>query len=183
MARTREATVDDLYRVEGKAEIVGGEIVLMSPTGLLPSLAAGQIFIRLSDYARTTKSGNAFTDGAGFVVNLPNRRSFCPDVAFAVVREWTGKFFDGAPIFAVEVRREGDYGPGAERAIARKRADYFAAGTRVVWDVDVLRDAVVRVYHSDAPDTPAVYRRDEVANAEPALPGFSMPVHDLFPGV
>ena len=29
------ATIDDLYKVEGKAEIVGGEIVLMSPAGFL----------------------------------------------------------------------------------------------------------------------------------------------------
>ena len=39
------------------------------------------------------------------------------------------KFFQGAPVFAVEVRSEGDYGPRAEREMAAKRADYFAAGT------------------------------------------------------
>jgi hypothetical protein len=36
-----------LYRVEGKAEIVGGEIVLMSPTGDLPSRAAAAVYRRL----------------------------------------------------------------------------------------------------------------------------------------
>ena len=41
------------------------------------------------------------------------------------------KFYDGAPIFAAEVRSESDYGPDAEAAMARKRADYFAAGTLV----------------------------------------------------
>ena len=36
-AQTRaSATVEDLYRVEGKAEIVNGELVLMSPTGSAP---------------------------------------------------------------------------------------------------------------------------------------------------
>jgi hypothetical protein len=35
----------------------------------------------------------------------------------------------------VEVRSEGDYGPRAEQELARKRADYFEAGTRAVWDV------------------------------------------------
>jgi Uma2 family endonuclease len=48
------------------------------------------------------------------------------------------KFFEGAPVFAVEVRSEGDYGPAAERELAEKRADYFAAGTLAVWDVDLL---------------------------------------------
>ena len=57
-----------------------------------------------------------------------------------------------APVFAVEVRSEGDYGPAAEREMAAKRADYFAAGTKVVWDVDLLSDDVVRVYRADSPE-------------------------------
>jgi Uma2 family endonuclease len=181
MARTREATIDALYRVDGKAEIVRGEIVLMSPTGMLPSFAAGEIFVRLREYALATKSGHAFTDGAGFIVNLPYRWSFSPDAAFAVVHEWTGKFHDGAPLFAVEVRSDSDYGLSAERAMAAKRADYFAAGTLVVWDVDVLDAQLVRVYRAAEPATPTVYRRGDVAEAEPALPGWSMRVDDLFP--
>ena len=90
------------------------------------------------------------------------------------------RFVEGAPLFAVEVRSEGDYGPQAEREMAQKRADYFAAGTLVVWDVDLLSDDVVRVYRADAPDRPTLYRRGEVAEAEPAVPGWTMPVDDLF---
>ena len=58
------------------------------------------------------------------------------------------KFFQGAPVFAVEIRSENDYGPAAEREMAAKRADYFAAGTLVVWDVDLLGDETVRVFRS-----------------------------------
>jgi Uma2 family endonuclease len=65
--------------------------------------------------------------------------------------------------------------------MAAKRADYFAAGTRVVWDVDVLEDDLVRVYRAADPANPMSYRRGEHAEAEPALPGWSMPVDDLFP--
>ncbi len=90
------------------------------------------------------------------------------------------RFFEGAPVFAVEVRSEGDYGPRAEADIAEKRADYFAAGTLVVWDVDLLADDVVRVYRSTDPEHPTVYRRGETAEAEPAVPGWSMAVDDLF---
>jgi len=90
------------------------------------------------------------------------------------------KFFDSAPVFAVEVRTEGDYGARAEREMARKRADYFASGTQVVWDVDLLSEEVVRVYTADAPAAPRVYRRGETAEAEPAVPGWTMAVDDLF---
>ena len=65
--------------------------------------------------------------------------------------------------------------------MAEKRADYFAAGTLVVWDVDVLRERVVRVYRADAPDRPTIHRSGDMAEAEPALPGWTMPVDDLLP--
>jgi Uma2 family endonuclease len=93
----------------------------------------------------------------------------------------TMKFFDGPPVFAVEVRSEGDYGPLAERAMAQKRADYFAAGTLVVWDVDLLGADVVRVYRASDPEIATTYHRGAIAEAEPAVPGWTMPVDDLFP--
>ena len=93
------------------------------------------------------------------------------------------KFLEGAPVFAVEVQSEEDYGPAAEKRLATKRDDYFAAGTRVVWDVDFLRDELVRSYSPEHPDEPRVFRRGETADAEPALPGWSMPVDALFKGI
>jgi Uma2 family endonuclease len=182
MSTKVEATIEDLYNVldNGKAEIVDGELVLMSPTGDLPSTAASEVFVSLREQSRRTGYGRAYGDNVGFIVNLPNRKSFSPDAALYVGPRSGGKFLDGAPVFAVEVRSQSDYGPQAEAAMARKRRDYFAAGTLVVWDVDVLKDEVVRVYRSDNPDHPTIYRRGEVAEAERAVPGWSMAVDDLF---
>jgi Uma2 family endonuclease len=183
MAQVRAgATIDDLYRAPGKAEIVNGELVLMSPTGFLPGRAGGAIYRSLFAHEERTGSGFAFPDNVGFVVKLPNRRSFSPDAAFYVGEPSAGKFLDGAPLFAAEVRSEEDYGPAAEARQAAKRADYFAAGTRVVWDVDVLRDEVIRSYGAERPEEPRVFRRGEMADAEPALPGWSMSVDGLFGG-
>lgn len=180
MSTKVEATIEDLYKVEGKAELVNGEIVHMSPTGLLPHYAARQVTISLSFYEKTTRSGYAIGDNTAFVVNLPHRKSFSPDAAF-YAGKLTMKFGEGAPVFAVEVRSEGDHGPRAERQMAQKRADYFAAGTFVVWDVDLDSEDVVRVYRSTNPSSPTIYRRGQLAEAEPALPGWTMPVNDLFP--
>jgi Uma2 family endonuclease len=91
------------------------------------------------------------------------------------------KFFEGAPVFAVEVRSEDDYGPSAEREMAKKRTDYFATGTLVVWDVDLLSDNIVRVYRSSEPENATIYRRGENAEAEPSVPGWTIAVDDLFP--
>ena len=115
-----------------------------------------------------------------FLVDLPNRKSFCPDAAYYTGPRAKMKFLPQAPDFAAEVRSEGDYGPAAEREMAAKRADYFAAGTKVVWDVDLLSDDVVRVYRADSPEQPTIYRRGETAEAEPAVPGWTFPVDELF---
>jgi Uma2 family endonuclease len=174
------ATIEDLYKVEGKAELVNGEIVYMAPTGDEPSSAGFEIAARLREYARTTQRGRAYPDGTGFHVHLPHRESFSPDAAYHIGPRTGMRFLEGAPIFAVEVRSESDYGPAAERAIAAKRADYFACGTLVVWDVDLLSEAVVQVYRASDPDHPTVYRRGDIAEAEPAVPGWRLAVDDLF---
>src|ERR1700733_10799186 len=136
MTYTRRATVEDLYRVRGKAEVVDGKIVEMPPTGYLPGYAASEILISLRLHERATKSGYAIANNVGFRVDLPDRESFSPDAAW-YVGELTGmKFLEGAPVFAAEVRSEHDYG-AAERELADKRKDYFAAGTKCVWDVDL----------------------------------------------
>jgi Uma2 family endonuclease len=181
MSTKVEATIEDLYKVEGKAELVNGEIILMSPTGYLPNYAAGEIFSSLRAYSKRTNYGRVVTDNCAFVVNLPHRKSFSPDAAFFVSADSGMKFVDGAPIFAVEVRSESDYGPRAERNMAKKRADYFAAGTLVVWDVDLLSADVVRVYRATNPEISKIYHRGEIAEAEPALAKWTMPVDDLFP--
>lgn len=179
MSTKTEATIEDLYKVKSKAELVNGEIVEMPPTGYEPGYAGDEIFASLREYSKRTKTGIAVGDNKAFRVDLPHRKSFSPDAAFHVGAKTGMKFFDSAPVFAVEVRSEGDYGPRAEREMASKRADYFATGTRVVWDVDLLA-RVVRSYRADAPDQPQVFRRGEKADAEPAVPGWSMAVDDLF---
>jgi Uma2 family endonuclease len=175
----RGATLDDLRRVDGKAELVGGEIVRMTPASRLHGHISGEIFASLRAYAQRTGHGRAVGDNVGFVVDLPHRRSFSPDAGY-YLGPLADDFAEGAPIFAVEIRSKQDYGPAAEARMADKRADYFAAGTLVVWDVD-LRHGLVHVYRATNPDTPTSCARGEIAEAEPAVPGWSMAVDDLFP--
>jgi Uma2 family endonuclease len=77
------------------------------------------------------------------------------------------------------VRSETDYGPEVEQALARKRADYFATGTLVVWDVDVLRAQEIRSYHASRPNDPEIFRRGDRAHAGPALPEWTVAVNEI----
>lgn len=177
------ATLDDLYRTEGKAELIGGRLVRLMPTGRKPNRIAGRIFRSLDEYAEQHGGGEAYTDNMGYTVPLlaSGRQSFSPDASFycGAFPANEMRFIAGPPTFAAEVRSEHDYGAAAEAERVAKRADYFAAGTQVVWDVDPVAE-VIHAYRAAAPDVPQDFRRGDTADAEPAVPGWRVSVDWVF---
>ncbi|WP_165228411.1 Uma2 family endonuclease [Aquisphaera insulae] len=177
------ATLDDLARHEGKAELIAGRIVPLMPTGRKPSRVASRIFRSLDDHAEATGRGEAYADNTGFTVPTltSGRQSFAPDASYFLgpFPADQMRFLEGAPALAVEVRSENDYGPAAEDAMAAKRADYFEAGTAVVWDVDPIHERI-RKFLSDDPGHPLVFRRGQEADSEPVLPGWRLAVDRVF---
>ena len=180
---TTRATLDDLLKTDGKAELIGGRIVHFMASGHKPSVVALENTVSLREYARRFGRGVAYADGMGFAVpELPARReSFSPDSSYYVgpLPVQRMRFVEGPPTLAVEVRSENDYGDAADAEIAAKRVDYFAAGTLVVWDVDPQAE-VIHVYRSTDPEHPATYTRGQTAEAEPAVPGWRISVDDIF---
>jgi Uma2 family endonuclease len=175
--------VDDLYRVKDKTELIAGRIIPLMPTGRRPSRVASRIFRSLDDYAEATGRGEAYGDNTGFVVPplTSGRESFSPDTSYFLgpFPANAMRFLEGPPVFAVEVRSENDYGDSAEEAMAAKRADYFEAGTAVVWDVDPIHNRILK-YRADAPDQAEVFVSGQEANAEPAVPNWRMAVDRIF---
>ena len=177
------ATIEDLYRVDGKAELIDGRIVPLMPTGRRPNRIAFRIAKSLDDHAEATHEGEVYTGNMRFTVPKlsSGRESFSPDASY-----YLGPFpsnemrsIKGAPTFAVEVRSENDYGEPAEVRLAAKRADYFEAGTGVVWDVDP-RAKLVRSYSQQHSDHPRVFELGQEADGEPAIPAWRMPVDRIF---
>ncbi len=171
--------MEDLYKEPGKAELIGGRIVHYMATGYKPHRVASRIFRSLHDYATRTGIGDAFTDNMGFAVKelISGRESFSPDSAY-----YSGplpanlmRFIERPPDFAVEVRSEND----DETEMADKRADYFEAGTKVVWDVDPVAERIHK-YQSTDPTQPVTYERGQTADAEPAVPGWKVDVDWIF---
>ena len=178
------ATLDDLLKVDGKAELIRGRIVRFMPNGFGPGRAAFLIAMALEVYARSVRTGAVSVDGVGYAIRPPltsGRQSFSPDASY-----YTGplpkdrmRFIDGAPDFAVEVRSENDYSRAAEMEMADKRADYFEAGAKVVWDVDP-QAREVRCYRADSPHQPQIFKSGDLADAEPAVAGWQMTVDEIF---
>lgn len=178
------ATFDDLMRFDGRAELVNGRIVPLMPSGVLPSAVATEIIVALHAFVKTLGRGKVYSDQLGYVPGgtLPSgRQSLCPDGSYfsGVLPADLMNFIAGPPTFAVEVRSKNDYGPAADREYADKRKDYFFAGTLVVWDVDPVGRTIAR-YTSADPLTPVVFGAGDVADAEPAVPGWRLPVDALF---
>jgi Uma2 family endonuclease len=102
------ATLDDLYREEGKAELIGGRIVRYMATGYLPSRVASRIFKSLDDYCDQTENGYAFNDNLGFAIPeiTSGRQSFSPDASYydGALPLNLMRFIEGPPTLAVEVR-------------------------------------------------------------------------------
>ena len=181
---SKKATLQDLALVSDKAELIGGKIVHFMATGYLPSRISLLIVLSLENHSRVIGQGVAYPDNMGFAVPelASGRESFSPDASYydGPLPPDEMDFVSGPPTLAVEVRSKGDYGKAAEAAMQAKRADYFQAGTMVVWDVDP-RDRSVRAYRSDEPERAETFTLGQQADAEPAVPGWRMAVDEIFP--
>jgi len=178
------ATLADLMNVEGKAELIGGRIVEHTASGIIPGRVSRRIVRSLDDFTPRLGIGEAFGDNVGYAIDPPltsGRQSFSPDASYHMGQLPANQmgFAEGGPTFAVEVRSENDYGPWADREYAAKRADYFEAGTLVVWDVDPVGQTVTK-YDSANRTVGTTFRPGDTADAEAAVPGWRLDVTALF---
>ena len=121
-----QATLEDLYHVSGEWQNRDRrrKLRLMSPSGELPVSVAGEIFASLRAHARRTGVGRAYTDNAGFVVDLSNRKSFSPDAAYHLGPDTRGQVPAGCSYFRGGSASEDDYSPTAEREMAASVASH-----------------------------------------------------------
>lgn len=89
-----DVRIDDLYRVEGKAEIVNGKIIYLMVTGDERDYVGDEIFAWLRDYVKRSQIGLAIGDNKPFVVDLPHRKSLSPDAAYYLGPRTGMRFFE-----------------------------------------------------------------------------------------
>ena len=130
----------------------------------------------LLEFSQLKAIGRASFSG-GFRLQHRPDTVLSPDICFMTHERLAGQntesFIEGAPDLAVEVNSPND----KEAEIEAKVQLYFQAGTRAVWIVEPLtRTITVRT-----PDSaPVVYRGEEILRGEPVLPGFEMPLSEVF---
>jgi Uma2 family endonuclease len=173
---TEQDVLDLIDHADRICELVDG-VLVEKTMGYMESLLAGAIIESLRKFVRKRKLGIVLAPD-GTLKILP-RQVRIPDVSFI---SWD-RFPDGklpetpipavAPDLAVEVLSEGN----TEAEMRRKLHDYFTAGVRLVWYVDP-RSRTAAVY--TAPEQCAVLGENDVLTGGDVLPGFQLPLRELF---
>ena len=157
------------------AELVGGQVVELTPPGIRHGVLALRVGQRLNEHVVGGDLGLVTVD-AGFVLSTDPPTVRGPDVAVVlhprVPSPLPVAFFPGPPDLAVEVLSPDD----RPAEVAAKVSDYFRAGTGAVWVIDPQHQTLTAHTGRGA----ATYRREETLRGEPPLPEFELRLAELF---
>lgn len=180
-AAERLLTFEDVASLspdERPGELVAGRWVPVTKNTWRHGEVVGNAYDLLRTYARRQPGWRVSVGDPGTRLRRSPDTLRGPDVAIVRTdRVPTGRgaagWLEGAPDVAVEVM--GDDQTPAE--LAKKAAEYLAAGAKQVWVVDAAAESVI-VY--TPPDRFAVLGKGETLSGGEALPGFACEVGDLF---
>jgi Uma2 family endonuclease len=174
------ATLADVVACKAKqnclCELLDG-VLVEKAMGYREGLIEMAIGEALRVYNRLNKLG-VVTSGSS-MHQLQPQLVRLPDVGFAFWARFPERRVtdDPAPRLAPDVAVEVLSPSNTRREMERKRAEYFAAGTQVVWMVD-LDERTITVYTS--PDQFTVLKSSDTLDGGKVLPGFALPLAPLF---
>jgi Uma2 family endonuclease len=174
------ATERDVTRIERREqrlyELVDG-VLVEKAMGFTESVLAMGLVGYLMEYLRRKDRG--ILAGEGGTLRLMPGLVRIPDISFVSWERLPGRKLPMVPIpglapdLAVEVLSKGN----TAGEMARKLKEYFLAGVRLVWFVD-LRRRTVTVY--TAPDQRLVLAEDDTLGGGDVLPGVAISLRELF---
>lgn len=159
-------------------ELVEGVLHEVAPAGIRGSQIALRVGARLIRFVEERGLGAAFGADAGFILHHQPDTVRSPDVAFICADRLPldldrDGFFDGAPDLAVEVVSPTD----RPRDVSRKVREYLQAGTQLVWVIEPRKQHVTE--HAPGQE-PRVLTGDMALDGGAVLPGFTLPLRELF---
>jgi Uma2 family endonuclease len=161
-------------------ELIRGVVCVQEP---LPAVSHGEIdgkiFNRLYNYVTTRALGKVLNN-VGFLLERNPDTVRGPDVAFITNEHaaaiGSSTFVPGAPDLAVEVLSPSN----TKKQMAEKVALYLRVGSRLVWTIHP-RQRVVTIYRPQG--EPTVLHVGDTLSGEQVVPGFEVPIADLFPSM
>jgi len=175
-------TPDDLLRLpdRGKGfELVGGELKELN-VSYLSSYVAGQVFFQLQTHVGPNRLGWVSPEGTSFrcFPDDPTRVRRADTAFHRLDRLTPGQAASEGhctvvPDLVVEVVSPNDLADD----VNGKRVEWLEAGAALVWVINPPQ-RTVHAYRADG--TVRVFGPNDTLTAEPVLPGFQVPVADLF---
>ena len=173
-------TGDELLRMPrlNPCELVAGRVVRMTPTNPTHGRIEVNVAAALKQFVRTQNLGVVMAGEVGVFTSRNPDTVRAPDVLFLsherdALRRRPQGFLDVAPELTVEILSPTD----RPDQVRRKLDEYFAAGVRLVWVIDPAT-RTVQVHHGRG--EPLSLASGAVVTGEDMLPGFALPVDDIF---
>jgi Uma2 family endonuclease len=182
----QEYTLDDLRGIEALPEnaekyfeLIEAEIYELPMPSPSHNFIVASIVTSLVNFVRVNNLGFVFGDVTSYT--LPNGDELIPDASFISkerqILPLPDKFFI-APDLAVEVASPSN----RERELIDKAESYLESGTRLVWVVYPLTQVIDAIRRTEQ-GTLTIQKIDfnGTLDGEDVLPGFKLPMRDIFP--
>jgi Uma2 family endonuclease len=170
---TAVAELPDLY------EVVNGQVVEKT-VSIKSTVAASRLMRRISNYAEQNNLGEAFTE---VLVAMPDRfeHNRRPDIVYYSYETCPKGYdfgnenaFEIVPDLCVDVISPTD----TADSVREKIEEYFEAGIRAVWCMNPNRK-IIECY--SAPRRLVILGLTDTLRGDPVIPGFELPLAELFP--
>ena len=174
---TADEFFDFCCRNDGRYELVQGEVIELPPANDEHGEISINIGTAFNNYSRQSGVGRTRAE-TGYRLEQEPDTVRGPDISFVLLPRGQGvpltrRFVLGAPDIAVEVVSPSN----TASQIRRKVAEYLAAGSQRVWVVYPAARSVA-VHRADG--TTITYTGDDVITDEELLPGFVLPLSEIF---
>jgi Uma2 family endonuclease len=174
-------TAEELFaspEYEKHCELVNGELITMAPAGGEHGIITIHITLLVGDFIWKRRLGKCVAAETGFILSRHPDTVRAPDFAFIpkdrIPPEGISeKFLTLVPAIVIEVLSPRDHALG----IADKIEDWVRFGVDEVWVVNPkLKTLTVHTATHD----PHLLRVNDTFQGSPILPGFSLPIADIF---
>jgi Uma2 family endonuclease len=178
MATTKLWTVEDVEQIpedEFRYALIRGVLHRMPPPKARHGRIVSAVGRHLGNFVAEHRLGVIY-DQSGFILERDPDTLLGPDLSFVTsdrVPVDEDAYPELAPDLVIEVASPSQTGPSIEE----KANLYLAAGVSLVWVIDPSR----RTVHTHRADgTSLLLTESDVIDGEDVLPGFHLPVADLF---
>ena len=161
-------------------ELVDGKIIVMEPSDVYASEVGARLIRFLGNWVDPRRLGRVFDSSGGFILPTASSNLKAPDVSFVLaerLRQSPRYFAQMLPDLTVEIKSQSD----RIKPLEEKILQFLTLGTQVGMLIDPDEETVTIFYRDGRPKV--VLGNGDVVAVPELLPGWSVPVSDLWPPV